>query len=239
MRTDTVIISSSSQRVCKEVQGFVRNAQSGDKIFLAGSNDEFKKLVMRHHPRLALLESNCWYEATPYMIALYADRFPHMSIAVFGYERLTPGRAAAFINLGAASYVDLRIADEDEIAEAFRLIMRDRCYLPRWLEETIGGYELENAEYCRLSKAEIRVLRFSALGDSIEDVAVKLEIEAGTVRNHISNIHKKLSIHSHTELVGVSLRLGIVRPGEMVTEAVNIKVLEKEAEDVYTDKRGR
>jgi DNA-binding NarL/FixJ family response regulator len=221
------------------VQEFVRNTQSGDKICTALSNDEFKTMVLRHHPRLVLLESNCWYEATPYMIALYADRFPHMSIAVFGYERLTPGKAAAFINLGAASYVDLRIANEDEIAEAFRLIMRDRRDLPRWLKETIGGYELESSEYCRLSKAEIRVLRFSALGDSIEDVAVKLEIEAGTVRNHISNIHKKLSIHSHTELVGFSLRLGIVRPGELVTEAVNIKVLEGEAEDVYTDKRGR
>jgi DNA-binding NarL/FixJ family response regulator len=221
------------------VQGFVRNTQSGDKIYTALSNDEFKTMVMRHHPRLALLESNCWYEATPYMIAFYASRFPHMSIAVFGYERLTPGRAAAFINLGAASYVDLRITNEDEIAEAFRLIIRDRRYLPRWMDAAIGGYELESSEYCRLSKAEIRVLRFSALGDSIEDVAVKLEIEAGTVRNHISNIHKKLSIHSHTELVGFSLRLGIIQPGDLVTEAINIKVLEREAEDVYTDKRGR
>jgi DNA-binding NarL/FixJ family response regulator len=239
MRTDTVIISSSSQRVCKEVQGFVRNTQSGDKIYTALSNDAFKTMVSRYRPRLALLESNCWYEATPYMVSLYTNKFPHMSIAVFGYERLTPGRAAAFINLGAASYVDLRIADEAEIAEAFRLIMRDRRYLPRWMEATIGGYELESSEYCRLSKAEIRVLRFSALGDSIEDVAVKLGIEDGTVRNHISNIHKKLSIHSHTELVGFSLRLGIVRPGELVTEVINIKILEREAEDVSTDKRGR
>jgi DNA-binding NarL/FixJ family response regulator len=194
-------------------------------------------MVLRYHPRLVFLESNCWYEATPYMIAQYANRFPYMSIAVFGYERLTPGRAAAFINLGAASYVDLRIDDNEEIREAFRLIMRDRPYLPRWMEEAIAGYELESPEYCRLNKGEIPVLRLSAMGNSIEDIALKLGIEAGTVRNHISSIHKKFSIHSHTELVGLALRIGIVQPGELVTDAINITILEKEVKDVYTDTR--
>jgi DNA-binding NarL/FixJ family response regulator len=221
------------------VQGFVRNTQSGDKIYLAPSIGEFKKMVALYHPRLVFLESNCWYEATPYMIAQYTNKFPQMSIAVFGYERLTPGRAAGFINLGAASYVDLRIDNEEEIREAFRLIMRDRHYLPRWLEETAARYELESPEYCRLNKGEIPVLRLSAMGNSIEDIALKLEIEAGTVRNHISNIHKKFSIHSHTELVGLAMRIGIVHPGELVTDAINITILEQEAKDVYTDKKRR
>jgi DNA-binding NarL/FixJ family response regulator len=187
-------------------------------------------MVARYRPRLALLESNCWYEATPYMIAQYANRFPQMSIAVFSYERLTPSRIVSFINLGAGSYIDLRIDNEDEIMEAFRLIMRDRQYLPRWMKAAAARYGLESAEYCRLTKGEIRVMRLSAMGNDIEDVALKLGIEDGTVRNHISNIHKKLSIHSHTELVGLSIRLGIVQPGELVTEAINIKILEREAQ---------
>jgi len=239
MRTDTVVISSSSQRVCKEVQGFVRNARSKDKICLAGSNDEFKNMVSVYHPRLVLLESNCWYEATQYMIAQYANKFPQMGIAVFGYERLTPGKAAGFVNLGAASYVDLRIDNDDEIAEAFSLIMRDKQYLPRWMEAAVGKYELESSEYCRLNKCEIPVLRLSAMGNSIEDIALKLEISGGTVRNHISNIHKKFSIHSHAELVGLSIRTGIVQPGELVTEAINITILEQEVKDVHTDKKRR
>jgi DNA-binding NarL/FixJ family response regulator len=236
MRTNTVIISSSSQRIAQEVYGFIRDTQSGDKICVAPSNDEFRHLVWRYRPRLVFLENNCWYEATQYMVAQYANQFPHMSIAVFGYERLTPGKAAGFINSGAASYVDLRIDDEDEIREAFRLIMRDRYYLPRWMEATAAGYELESPEYSRLNKGEIPVLRLSALGNSIEDIALKLEIGAGTVRNYISSIHKKFSIHSHAELVGLALRLGIVQPGELVTEAINIMVLEREVKDVYADK---
>jgi DNA-binding NarL/FixJ family response regulator len=230
MRTNTVIISSSSQRVCKEVQEFVRNTQSGDKIFLAASNDEFKNMVARHRPRLALLESNCWHEATPYMIAQYANRFPQMSIAVFSYERLTPSRIVSFINLGAGSYIDLRIDNEDEIMKAFSLIVKDKLYLPRHIEAALDKYELASSEYCRLNKGEILVLRLLTMGNSIEDIALKLGIEAGTVRNHISNIHKKLSVHSHTELVGLSIRLGIVQPEELVTEAINIKILEREAQ---------
>jgi DNA-binding NarL/FixJ family response regulator len=103
--------------------------------------------------------------------------------------------------------------------------MRDRQYFPRWMEEAGGEYKLGSPEYWRLSKCEIQVMRLSALGNSIEDIALKLEICAGTVRNHISNMHKKLSIHSHAELVGLALRIGIVQPEELVTEEINIKVL--------------
>jgi DNA-binding NarL/FixJ family response regulator len=209
-----------------EVQGFVRKTQSGDTIYLAASNDEFKTLALRHRPWLVLVESNCWHEATAHMIARYASRFPRMSIAVFGYERLTPGRAASFVNLGAASYVDLRIDDEDEIMKAFRLIMKDQRYLPRWLEEEAAEYELASPDYGRLNKREIMVLRLSAMGNSIEDIALKLEIGAGTARNYISSIHRKFSVHSHAEMTGLALRMGIVQPGELVVEEINIKALE-------------
>jgi DNA-binding NarL/FixJ family response regulator len=196
-------------------------------------------MVVVHHPRLVLLESNCWYEATPYMIAQYANRFPQMSIAVFGYERLTPSRIACFINLGAESYIDLRMDNDREIEEAFSLIINGKLYLPCRIEAVLDKYELESPDYCRLNKGEIPVMRLLAMGNSIEDIAVKLEIEAGTVRNHISSIHKKFSIHSHTELVGLSLRIGIVRPEELVTEAINITILEQEVKDVHTDKKRR
>jgi DNA-binding NarL/FixJ family response regulator len=208
------------------VEGFVRNAQNGNKIYLAISNDEFKTMALRHRPWLALVESNCWHEATPYMIARYAGRFPRMSIVVFGYERMTPCKAAGFVNLGAASYVDLRIDDEDELMKAFRLIMQDQRYLPRWLEEAAAEYELAIPEYCCLGKREILVLRLSAMGNSIEDIALKLEIGAGTARNYISSIHRKLGVHSHAEMTGLALRMGIVNPGELVEEESAIKVLE-------------
>jgi DNA-binding NarL/FixJ family response regulator len=207
-----------------------------DKIYLTYSNDEFRKAVKVHHPRLAFLESNCWHEATPYMIAQYANKFPQMSIAVFSYERLTPCKAAGFVNLGT-SYVDLRLNNEDEIAEAFCRIVQDKYYLPQWVEAVMGGYELASPEYCLLNKCEIPVLRLLAMGNSIEDIALKLAISAGTVRNHISNIHKKFTIHSHVELVGLALRIGIVHPGELITDEINIKVLEREARDVYTNKK--
>jgi DNA-binding NarL/FixJ family response regulator len=194
-------------------------------------------MVVVYHPRLVFLESNCWYEVTPYMIAQYANRFPQMSIAVFSYERLAPSRIVSFITLGAESYIDLRTDNDREIEEAFSLIIHGKLYLPCRIEAVLDKYGLESPDYCRLNKGEIPVMRLLALGNSIEDIAVKLEIEAGTVRNHISSIHKKFNIHSHTELVGLSLRIGIVRPEELVTAAINITVLEQEVKDVYTDKK--
>jgi DNA-binding NarL/FixJ family response regulator len=213
------------------------NTQSMDKVYMVHTADNFRETVKRSHPRLAFIETNCWYEASQYMIAQYAEAFPQMSIAVFSYERLTPCKAAGFINLGAESYVDLRLDDEKEIAEAFNQVVHNKPYLPRWIEETADQYSLVLPEYSWLQKCEIPVMRLAALGNGIEDIAFKLGISRGTVRNHISNIHKKFNIHTVTDVISLALRIGIIHPDELITEDIDIHILEREVLDVHTDKK--
>jgi DNA-binding NarL/FixJ family response regulator len=213
--------------------------QSTDKVCLVHTADDFRRTIQQVHPRLAFIETNCWYEASQYMIAQYAESFPRMSIAVFGYERLTPSRAAGFINLGAESYVDLRLDDDKEITEAFNRIIGDKPYLPRWLEKVVGKYRLALPECAYLRRCEIPVLRLAALGNGIGEIALKLGIGRGTVRNHISSIHKKFNIHTAAEVVSIALRLGIIRPDELVTEEIDLPILEQEAMDVRKDHKRR
>jgi DNA-binding NarL/FixJ family response regulator len=202
-----------------------------DTICMVHTNDDFRDGVRKYRPRLVLLEANCWYEATGYMIAQYAEEFPRMSIAAFGYERLTPAKAVGLINLGAASYVDLRL-DEAEIDEAFLKIVHDKIYLPAWVEKAVGAYSLAPPECSLLTRGEIPVLRLAGLGNGIEDIAVKLRITRGTVRNHISSVHKKFNIHTQAELMGLALRIRIVLPDELVTSEIDARVLEREARGI-------
>jgi DNA-binding NarL/FixJ family response regulator len=211
--------------------------QSVDKVYMVHTAGDFREAVKRLHPRLVFIETSCWYEATQYMIAQYAEAFPQMSIAVFSYERMTPSKAAGFINLGAESYVDLRLDDEEEIAEAFNRIIHNKPYLPRWIEETVDRYSLALPEYTYLQKCEIPVMRLAALGNGIEDIALKLGIGRGTARNHISNIHKKFNIHTITDVVSIALRVGIIHPDELITKEIDIHILEQEVLDVHTDKK--
>jgi DNA-binding NarL/FixJ family response regulator len=239
MRGETIIVSSSSRRICKEVHELLGKTRCEDTIYEVYTTGNFQTAVKKYHPRLVLLETNCWYEATAYMIAQYAEEFPAMSIAAFGYERLTPAKAVGFINLGAASYVDLRLDDEAELSQAFSLIVRDKIYLPEWVAKAVKTYSLALPECPALSKCEILVLRLAGLGNGIEDIAVKLRITRGTVRNHISSVHRKFNIHTQAEMTGLALRVRIVLPEELVTEEIDIQVLEKEVQDIHAEKKIR
>jgi DNA-binding CsgD family transcriptional regulator len=56
-------------------------------------------------------------------------------------------------------------------------------------------------EFDRLSPREIEIARAFASGAAYGDIARTLRIAPTTVRNHLSNIYAKLSVHSKAELV--------------------------------------
>jgi DNA-binding NarL/FixJ family response regulator len=230
--SNTVIINSSSARICREVKGFLRGAKTADKICIATDNNEFKNMVGYYKPRLVFLETSCWYELTHYLIAQYASQFPEMAIAVFGYERLTPLGAARFINLGAGSYVDMRHNDDEELSKAFHGIMNDKAYLPSWVAEGLAKSRFTAPEYPYLVESELPVMRLHALGNSIEDIAAKLGIARGTVRNNISSMHKKFNIQGQAQLTGLAQKIGIVHPDELITSTLHHEKLEEAVKSI-------
>jgi len=61
-----------------------------------------------------------------------------------------------------------------------------------------------------LSEREQEVVRALVFGARAAEAAQLLGITKKTVETHRSNIYRKLGIHSHRELMGQALRLGIV-----------------------------
>jgi two-component system response regulator DesR len=227
MRADSIVINSESSRIGNEVKEYLLKANSMDKIYVVNNNNDFTSVVKKHKPRLALVESSCWFEATPYIIGQYLESHPMMSVIVFSYERHTAAKAAGYINLGAESFIDLRL-EEDEIMRAFQIIAKGKSYVPPSLSADIDKYCLAIPEYSTFTKGEIPILRLAGLCNDIEAIGIKLKIARGTVRNHISNIHKKFNIHSTAELVGLALQFGYVQPEELVRKEINLQAVQKE-----------
>jgi two-component system response regulator DegU len=61
-----------------------------------------------------------------------------------------------------------------------------------------------------LSQRERDVLKLIALGLANDEIATRLFISPHTVKNHVSNIYRKLGIDDRTQVALVALRLGIV-----------------------------
>jgi len=61
-----------------------------------------------------------------------------------------------------------------------------------------------------LTERQTEILRRIAAGGATRSIAGDLHISVNTVRNHIQNILRKLSVHSKTEAVSVAIRQRII-----------------------------
>jgi DNA-binding NarL/FixJ family response regulator len=61
-----------------------------------------------------------------------------------------------------------------------------------------------------LSKREVQVLRYVASGMSNKEIAGRLAISRQTVRNHLSNIFRKLKAGNRTQAVINAMRTGLL-----------------------------
>jgi hypothetical protein len=79
MRTRTIVIYSSSQKISHEVECFVAEAQNREggagKVFRVHDGEDFRIKVEVYHPYLVFVETNCWYELTAYKLVHYRVKY--------------------------------------------------------------------------------------------------------------------------------------------------------------------
>lgn len=110
------------------------------------------------------------------------------------------------LQLGASGYL-LKDTPSEELAAAIRTI--DKGYTqfsPGILQKGIGRSPSAGAvvrkpplELTELTPREIDVLRLIATGASNREIAQKLYISEGTVKNHVTNILSRLNLRDRTQ----------------------------------------
>jgi DNA-binding NarL/FixJ family response regulator len=84
-----------------------------------------------------------------------------------------------------------------------------------WLSEAVsrriaeGTIRSIRGEQPGLTRRELEVLILMTQGLSNEEVAERLALSEGTIKNHVSNIYIKLGVHSRAEAVAWAWRHGL------------------------------
>jgi two-component system NarL family response regulator len=107
---------------------------------------------------------------------------------------------------GAASYLPKTVG-QPELLKAVRLVAAGRTYVPPEIAVRLA----ERLPCEELTAREHEVLALVVEGASNAQIARKLGIAGGTVKNHISSIFDKLGVTQRTEAVAVAIRRGIIR----------------------------
>jgi DNA-binding NarL/FixJ family response regulator len=117
------------------------------------------------------------------------------------------------IKAGAQGYV-LKDCSPEELMHAVRIVHAGDAILTTEIAEkmlsTFEGIRSEADITPRLTERELEVVRALAQGKSNKEIAGDLGISEKTVRNHASNIYKKLHIFDRTQAVIYAIRKGLV-----------------------------
>lgn len=126
----------------------------------------------------------------------------------------------ALMRAGAKGYI-LKDADPSVVAKAIRQVYEGECYFPSNLinqvMEKVSQSEKEGRQYDDgvLTRREQEILEEIVQGKSNKEIAETLFISEKTVKNHVSNILRKLEVTDRTQAAVLALRSGIVPMNEL------------------------
>ncbi len=118
------------------------------------------------------------------------------------------------INAGASGYL-LKDTPRDEVVKVIRGTVSGKVYL----DPSVAGKVIEQVSNQstqpltmitdKLTEREIEVLRLLAKGLNNKDIAERLFLSEGTVRNHVSTILSKLGVSDRTQAAVIALQHGL------------------------------
>ena len=181
-------------------------------VGVAHSGEEAVELCLREEPDVVLMDISMpgmgGIDATRRILTL----LPRTEILVLTVHADDASLFRA-IKAGAQGYV-LKDCTPDELASAIRAVNAgDTVMSPSIAEKTMATFEeiRSNTEFTpTLTERELEVIRALAQGKSNKEIAGELDISEKTVRNHASNIYKKLHIFDRTQAVIYAIRNGLV-----------------------------
>ena len=116
---------------------------------------------------------------------------------------------AQAVQCGVDGYISKR-SGYSNLQKAINTIVEGRTYFqPEMIEElNKRKFEIESEikKLNSLTKRELEILKYLSVGMYNKEIALKLEISERTVKNHVSNVFKKIKVADRTQAAVFAIR---------------------------------
>jgi two-component system, NarL family, response regulator DesR len=167
----------------------------------AADGDEALAMAGKHHPDVAVLDIEMpGPNGIEVAGQLGRSGFEGQVIIVTTFDR--PGYLRAAMAAGASGFL-LKDAPAADLAAAIRRVAAGE----RVVDPSLAAAALAQGD-SPLTDREAEVLAAAASHDAVADVAARLHLSPGTVRNHLSAAIQKLGARNRAEAVQIAQRKG-------------------------------
>jgi len=211
-----VLVVDDHAVVRRGLQSFLGGERDLDLVGDAGGGEEALELLPRldaegSRPHVVLMDLEMspldGIETTRLVRERYID-IEVVALTSFGDDR----RVLAALEAGATGYL-LKDADADDVAQAVRDAHAGALRLaPAVATRLMSALQTrDRSPGSDLTPRELDVVALVGRGKANKEVAVALGISERTARTHVSNILRKLSLSSRTQMAVWAVREGLTR----------------------------
>ena len=170
--------------------------------------------VDKHKPALLILDLNMPRLHGLEVLKHVRASSPQTRVIVLSMHNDEPYVIEA-LRAGASAYL-LKGSESQEIAQALKEVMAGRRYLSaplsEWAITALTSRVADTTDpLTTLSPREREVLQLAAEGYDNPEIAEKLFISPRTAETHRTNLLRKLSLQSQTDLVRFAIRRGLIQ----------------------------
>ncbi len=210
-----VLICDDQVVVCEGLRAILSTVSGIEVVGIAGDGEQALQKIEALHPDLVLMDLKM-----PNMNGIQAtrqvrERFPNTRVLVLTTYDFDEWVFDA-IRAGASGYL-LKDTPRDELVTAIQGTIAGKTYVDpavagklfHQVSQTASSPDPDLAQL--LSDRETAVLRLMARGLANPEIAQKLYLSEGTVRNYVSSILTKMGVADRTQAVVMAIRSGLVQ----------------------------
>ena len=209
-----VLICDDQRVVCEGLRVILGTASTLEVVGVARNGDDAIELVAEKHPDVVLMDLKLPGMNGVQATRVIRSRFPDVRVLVLTTFADDEWLFDA-VRSGASGYL-LKESDRDTIVEAIEGTAAGETYVDpvvagRLLAHVSGGAPGPMSPIIQaLTERELEVLRLIGSGASNADIADRLHLSEGTIRNYVSAVLAKLDVKDRTQAALLALRSGLV-----------------------------
>jgi DNA-binding NarL/FixJ family response regulator len=187
-------------------------AQRDFKVVATGKDGyDAIRLVDIHKPDMLLLDINLSYLDGVKTASILNSLYPRMAMIILTHLNDTRHIQNA-INSGVSGYL-FKNTVMDKLADMIRVIHNNGCLIfPRAALGFVRGEQRSKAERkfpLNLSRMELQIIRHIGGGLENQEIAERMGLKTGTIRNRSSAILRKTGLRSRTQLAIFAVQNGL------------------------------